>query len=160
MSDGDDLDRGIEPAEVGGIGGHDPLAAAAGTDDDMCVRDVGRTTGRQQPADVGGVHPVEGDDVRPRRADEPGQLHLPVRPTDGLRQSSGRDGHHFACFADPGEERNDPPVAPIQGDQATRVERDPWRQATAWLGRSGPLSTSSAQARSSGDNGPPDSSNA
>lgn len=64
MSDGDDLDGWIEPAEVGGIGGHDPLAAAACTDDDMCVRDVGGTAGRQQPADIDRVRAVECDDVR------------------------------------------------------------------------------------------------
>ena len=117
----------------------------------MGVRYVGGAARCQEPADADGVDSIEGNNPCSWIADESGQADLPLGPADGLRESRGGYGHHSTRLECSGKQSDHPPVSTIQCDQATGIEGNPGLQATDRSGRGDPLSTSSAQARSSGE---------
>lgn len=121
-SDLDYLELRIEAAEVVHIGRHHSLPCATGTDDDMGIDHIGCAGGRQQPPDVRGVHPVEGNDVRVRLADQAGEPDLALGPADRLGQRSRWHGEPSPDLGGSGEEHDNRAIAPVDGDQAAGVE--------------------------------------
>jgi coenzyme F420-0:L-glutamate ligase/coenzyme F420-1:gamma-L-glutamate ligase len=148
----DQPEGGVKLSQVTGMGGDDGLVSAARADHYVSIGDVRGSTGGQQPADAGRVHPAQIDDIGRRLADEPREPDLPVRPADGLRQDGAQHCNAGSCFCDAGQKHHHAAVVPVQGYQATRVHGHARHQAA---GRVLVLSTSSAQARSSSDSGPP-----
>lgn len=72
-SDRDEFEVGIETVQILRIAGDDPLATTSGADHDMSVGDICGTAGGEQSPDVGGVDPIQGDDVGLGLTDQPGE---------------------------------------------------------------------------------------
>jgi hypothetical protein len=145
----------IEEPQVLRVGGKDLLAGSAGADDDVGVRDVGRTARSQKSSDVRGIDPVKRYDVGGRLAEEPPEARLALRPPDGLGKSTRRDRDASRGLASPCEEHQDSAVVAVNGNQRPGVQRDTRHYAAGLLALRRPPRTSSAQRRSSRDSPPP-----
>jgi len=132
-SDDDEVDARVKEPEVAGVRGDDLLPRAAGADDNVCVDNVGGRARGEQPPDVCGVDPVEGYDVGRRLSDKARQADLAFWLADCLRESGGGDSDACADFASAGQQRYNPPVVPVEGDEPSRVHGDAGDHAAGLL---------------------------
>lgn len=121
-SDRDDVEVWVETMKIIWVRGDDLLATASGADHDVGVSDVGSTAGGEKSPDVGGIDPIEGDDVRRGLANQPGQAGLPFRSADRLSQSTCRDSDSGAGLGGSGEQHDHLPVVVIESNEPTGVE--------------------------------------
>lgn len=73
---------------------------------------------------MGGVDPVEINDVSGRLADQPGEPDLTLGLPDGLRENARRDGHSGPRFAGTSQQNGDSAFVPIDCDEPSGVERE------------------------------------
>lgn len=154
-SDLDDFEVRIEAAKIIGIRGQHPLSCTTSADDDMSVDDVGCPRGRQEPPDVRRVHPVEGDDIGVRLADQAGKADLALGPPDRLSQCSRGQGETSPHLGGSRQEHDDRAIIPVDSDQAPGVESDPRSHAAEDLVALSAPRMRSAQDRSSSVRSPP-----
>ena len=155
LSDLDNFKLRIEATKIVRVRGDHSLLCATGADDDMSIDDVGGTGGRQQPPDAGGVHPVQGNDICVRLADQPGKPDLALGSADRLGQCSRGHGEPGPDLGGSGEEHDDRPIVPVDRYQASGVEGDPRGHAAAGLPLVPVPRIPSAQDRSSSVRAPP-----
>ncbi len=154
-SDRDDAEARIEPAKIIRVGGDDLLTATSCADHDVGVGDVGGTAGCEQPPDVGGIDAIEGDDVRLRLTDQPGEASLPFRSADRLSQGTCRDGDSGPGLSRAGEQHDHLSIVAIESDEPTGVEGDSRGHAAGRLSCLPVPRIRSAHARSSAVRPPP-----
>lgn len=106
LSDRDQPDGGVKKTEIARIGGDNLLSRAACADHHMGIDDVRCSARREQPANVGRVHPAEVDNVGCRLPDQARQSGLALRPPDRLGQRGRRNGDAGACLTGAGQENH------------------------------------------------------
>lgn len=112
----------IESLKIIRIGRDRLLADSASADHDMGIHNVGRPAGSKQPPDVGGVNPVQRNDVGGRLAKEPGQTHLTFRLADSLRESGRGNGDAGSGLPGAGQQHDHSAVVPVERDQRAGSE--------------------------------------
>ena len=154
----DKRQSGIDPSQIVGIARDDDLGGPPRAHDDVRIDDVAGATGGQQESGGRRVRPVQRNEIGARLSDESSEAGLSCGTSDGLRERGCWNGHPHAALGRPREKRQHATVAPIERDQATRIEGDAAhaafvRRARPFFGRG--ESRASAHARSRFVSGPP-----
>jgi len=153
----------IQPAQIVGIAGYDWLTITARADHNVSVDDVACPCGSEQDTDLSRIRPVQRYDRGGRLTKQSRQACLGSGEPYGLSERGCRHRDGLAQLVCAREQYDDAPIASIERDQATRVERDATH--ATFLRRvdlvfAAGFSTESAHARSLAVSAPPVSSNA
>lgn len=105
------------------------MVRSARAHDDVRVDHVGCRARSEQSSDVCGIDAVEGNNVGGRLSDQPGLAHVPFRMAHRLSERGRRDRDASTDFAGTGQERHNPPVVAVEGDQPSSVHGDTRHQA-------------------------------
>ena len=120
------------------------LPGSAGADHDMRIYNIGCPARSEQPSDVRGINPTQSHDVGRRLPKEAGQTSLLFRSSEGLSESTRRDGDPGAGFEGTGQQYQDPTVIPVDGYECPGVHGDARHHAAGFLVPRLTPSTSSA----------------
>ncbi len=162
-SDLNQSERGVQAAEIHGVGRHDRLTSATSAEHHVGVDHVRRSRRREQPPDSDGIVPIKSDDLGTRIANEPREPGLSSGIADRLGERGGWNGDSRGGLRSPRQQHDDASVVTVERDHRSGIQGDPRTHAAErFRGRfvDATPSASSAHARSSGVNRPPVSSNA
>ena len=120
----DEHQRAVEPPEISPVTGHDRLTRSPRAHNDMCVRDVRRSSGREETACGRRPGPIQAHQVRTRLTHEPSESDLARRVTNGLRQSRGGDCDRHTSLGATRDQRDDTSVVAVERDERSGIEGD------------------------------------
>jgi hypothetical protein len=108
----------IQPRQVVGVTGDDPLPRPVRADDDMGVDNVSSAGGGEQPTHLSGVHPIESDHVGGRLSGQSNESDLPFGTAYHLRENGRGQRDPGSGLGGSGQQGDDLSVSPLESDQS------------------------------------------